>query len=74
MKNIISAWINSYILYFLCFMLLCYFWNIHSLSQSPLPSGDEGDADGTATGIAETLIKPDGGAATEMPSAITAES
>lgn len=55
-------------------MLLCYFWNIHSLSQSPLPSGDEGDADGTATGIAETLIKPDGGAATEMPSAITAES
>lgn len=42
--------------------------------QSPLPSGDEADADGTASGVAETLIKPDGAGSTEMPSAITAES
>ncbi|KFM76620.1 Microtubule-associated protein 2, partial [Stegodyphus mimosarum] len=41
--------------------------------QSPLPSGDEGEAEGAAA-VAETLIKPDGSGSTEMPAAITAES
>lgn len=43
--------------------------------QSPLPSGDEGDAEhATGESVPETLIKQEGSSTTEVPVAIAAES